>query len=163
MPDLRSELKKLESLSFDDAGETQKEPTMPHATTNNASRLTFNFVRDNPGTTRKIAINYLRTQGVPESSSASLLGQFVRQGMFKQDGKNLTVTQQEYTPLKSLYAKKSVTKVTAKKKEAPIMEFTYQAAQPAVTHDTLVKAMLGRMSILQAREMYDELKQIFGG
>jgi hypothetical protein len=98
--------------------------------------------------------------GYNKSSITSLIGQFLRQNLFKFDGvgPGLSVTQPEYTPLQSTYQKKvkKVSEVTAKKNETDTME-----AASDVDHDTPVKAMLGRMSILQAREMYDELKQIF--
>jgi hypothetical protein len=161
MPDLQTELKKLETLAFDDSGEpTQKETTMPHLIKNNASRKTFNFVRDNPNTTRKNAINALTAEEISESTSSSLIGQFVRQGMIKSENGGLTVTQPEYTPLKALYEKKSVAKETVKKKEALIMQ---APTMPEITQDTLVTYMLCRMSIVQARDMYEELKRIFGG
>jgi hypothetical protein len=161
MPDLQSELRKLETLSFDDAGETQQETTMPYVPTNNASRKTFNFVRDNPNTTRKDAVNALKAQGVRETSSASLLGQFVRQGMIKQDANRLlTVTQQQYTPLKTMRKKTEVAEVTSKKKEAPIMEANKQVVS---TNSRSAREILALMSVLQARELYDELKKIFGG
>jgi hypothetical protein len=166
MPDLQTELKKLEALSFNDAGEPKQMSKVHFQPTNNVTREVFNYVRDNPGLQRKDVIKNMRERGFNDGSTTSLIGQFLRQNKFKFiHGTGLAATQQEYTPLKSLKsfnnAKKDtkvtkVTKVTAKKKEAPIME-----AVPAVNHDTLVKAMLGRMSIVQAREMYDELKQIF--
>jgi len=160
MPDLKSELRKLEAISFDDAGETAKEPNMVYKTTNNVSRSVFNYVKDNPRTLRADVIKSMEELGYNKSSVTSLIGQFLRQNMFKFDGvgPGLSVTQPEYTPLPSNYKKKvkPVAKVTAKSKEVATIE-----PVPAVNHDTLVKAMLSRMSIIQAREMYDELKLIF--
>lgn len=158
MPDLQSELKKLETLSFDDSGETQQEPIMFFEIKNNASRKTFNFVRDNPKTTRQNAIQSLAAQGILKSTSASLIGQFLRQGMMKSEKKLLTVTQPEYSPLKARPKKTEVANVTDKK-----IEIVTIKNNPVVTQDTSVRAMLAQMSIIKAREMYDELKRIFGG
>lgn len=159
MPDLQSELRKLETLSFNDAGETDDMPKIIFQPTNNITREVFNYVRDNPGLQRKDIIKNLKERGYNSSSITSLIGQFLRQNMFKFiNGTGLATTQPEYTPLKSLSSLKNtkkVAKVTAKKKEVATIE-----AVP-VQHNTEVKAMLSRMSIVQAREMYDELKRIF--
>lgn len=160
MPDMQSELRKLETISFDDAGETAKEPEMEYKTTNNISRSVFNYVRDNPRTLRADVIKDMSLWGYNKSSVTSLIGQFLRQNMFKFDGvgPGLSVNQPEYAALKSNYQKKAkpVSKVTAKSTDVATIEQV-----PAVNHDTLVKTILSRMSIIQAREMYDELKQIF--
>jgi hypothetical protein len=159
MPDLQSELRKLETLSFNDAGETDQMPKNNFQTTNNITREVFNYVRDNPGLQRKDVIKNLSSRGFKDTSISSLIGQFFRQNKFKFiHGTGLAVVENEYTPLKSLSSfnnSKKVTKVTAKNKEVATIE-----AVP-VQHGVAVKAMLGRMSIIQAREMYDELKRIF--
>lgn len=158
MPDLQSELRKLDALSFDDAGTPHKEITMTFTVQNNVTRRAFDYVRDNPKIQRRDAIRELDKQGISPASSSSLLSQFVRQGMMKIDDGALTVTQPHYTPIKARLRKAGakVTKATAKTKRAPIIEAT-----PVVEHTTSVKSMLSRMSIVQAREMYVELKQIF--
>jgi hypothetical protein len=168
VPDLQSELQKLEIISFDDEGQTTTtEEAMPKQTfkpTNNVSRATFSFIKENPGCTRTFLANKLQEQGYNKSSVVSLATQFLRQGMIRSTHGSLYVTQAEYTPVKASKTfkhKKPVAKVTDKQVEVPIIEATAQVAQPIVQHDTLVKAMLSRMSILQAREMYDELKKIF--
>ena len=167
MPTLQLELKKLENFSFDDEGKIQPQgrAMLPHAfkPTNNVSRETFNYIKENPGVTRTTMGAALEKKGFKRSSVVSLSSQFVQQGMVKAVNHGLFVTQDEYTPLKApvktFKHKKQVAKVTAKKIETPIIE---PVAQPVIQHDTLVKAMLSRMSIIQAREMYDELKKIFG-
>ena len=162
MPDLQSELRKLETIAFDDEG-TTTEATMPrvnnHKITNNVTRETFNYIKDNPGLRRVQIATAMENRGFKKSSTLSLTSQFVRSGMARIVDHGVFVAQSEYAPVKAQKIKKAkVTKVTAKKVETPIIE---SVAQPEVQHDTLVKAMLSRMSILQAREMYDELKKIF--
>jgi len=162
VPDLQTELKKLETLAFDDEGSTTEiNMTLPHAfkTSNNVSRETFNYIKDNPGLRRVQIAHAMEDRGFKKSSAMALSSQFVRAGMARVVDGGVFVAQSEYTPIKSLPKKaKGVSKVTAKKIQEAIME---APVQPIVSHDTLVKAMLSRMSIIQAREMYDELKKIF--
>lgn len=164
VPDLQTELKKLETLSFDDEGKTQPNgrTMLPHAfkPTNNVSRETFNYIKANPAITRLQVAEAMENRGFKKSSTLSLTSQFTQQGLVRKANGGLFVTQPEYTPIKSNRKIKEVkvAKVTAKKIETPIIA---AVAQPEVQHDTLVKAMLSRMSILQAREMYDELKKVF--
>jgi hypothetical protein len=163
VPDLQTELKKLETLAFDDEGSTTEiNMTLPHAfkTSNNVSRETFNYIKDNPGLRRVQIAHAMEDRGFKKSSAMALSSQFVRAGMARVVDGGVFVAQSEYTPIKSLPKKaKGVSKVTAKKIQEAIME---APVQPIMSHDTLVKAMLSRMSIIQAREMYDELKKIFG-
>jgi hypothetical protein len=159
VPDLQSELKKLETLAFDDEGSPTTEITMPKQTfkpVNNVSRETFNYIKNNPGTTRALAVRALENLGYKPSSTASLIGQFVRQGLMRQTNGAVFAAASEYAPIKA--TPKKVAKVTAKKVQEAIMETPVPIA---VSHDTSVKTMLSRMSVLQAREMYDELKKIF--
>jgi hypothetical protein len=164
VPDLQSELKKLETLAFDDEGKTTTtEATMPrvndHKITNNVTRETFNYIKDNPGLRRVQIATAMENRGFKKSSTLALTSQFVRSGMARIVDSGVFIAQSEYAPPKGKKIKKAkVTKVTAKKVETHIIE---SVAQPEVQHDTLVKAMLSRMSILQAREMYDELKKVF--
>jgi len=171
VPDLQSELRKLETIAFDDEG-TTTEATMPrvnnHKITNNVTRETFNYIKDNPGLRRVQIALAMENRGFKKSSTLALTSQFVRSGMARVVDNGVFIAQSEYSPPKGKKIKKAkVTKVTAKKVETHIIESVQEQELPppqpqvAVTHDTLVKAMLSRMSILQAREMYDELKKIF--
>jgi hypothetical protein len=162
VPDLQTELKKLETLSFDDEGSTTEiTMTLPHAfkTSNNVSRETFNYIKDNPGLRRVQIAHAMADRGFKKSSALALSSQFVRNGMARVVDGGMFVAQPEYTPIKATPKKaKGVAKVTAKKVQEAIME---APVQPIVSHDTSVKTLLSRMSVLQAREMYDELKKIF--
>lgn len=173
MPDLQSELKKLETIAFDDEGKTTTtEDAMPitnaHKITNNVTRETFNYIKDNPGMRRVQIAAAMENRGFKKSSTLALTSQFVRSGMARIVDSGVFIAQSEYAPIKAKKVKKAkVTKVTDKKLKQDIIESVQAQELPppqpvvAVTHDTLVKAMLSRMSILQAREMYDELKKVF--
>jgi hypothetical protein len=161
VPDLQSELKKLETLAFDDEGSTTEiTMTLPQTfkPSNNVSRETFNYIKDNPGVTRTQVAKAMADRGFKKSSAFALSSQFARQGMVRRVDSGLFVTQPAYTPVKSSKKIKEakVTKVTAKPVKQPTI------AQPAIDSGTSAKALLSTMSILQAREIYDELKKIFG-
>ncbi len=166
MPDLQSELKKLDNLAFDDEGVTTTERKMlPHAfkPTNNVSRETFNYIRDNPGLTRSQVGGLMEKRGFNKASVISLLTQFIKQGMVRLSNGGMIVNQPEYTPIKTPKAKKpskdvlpkpqkKVTKVTA-----PVPSTVYISS----VNTQSARDLLATMSIVQAREVYDELKKIF--
>lgn len=159
MPDLQTELKKLEALAFDDEGSPTTEIIMPKntfQTSNNVSRETFNYIKNNPGTTRSGAVKALENLGYKPASTASLIGQFIRQGTIRQANGAVFAAASEYKPIKA--RPKKVAEVTDKKVKKPIID---SAPQPTIETDTSAKALLSKMSILQAREVYDELKKIF--
>lgn len=165
MPDLKSELNKV--LTEWNTPEAQP-ATKPYFTvTNNVTRITFDYVRDNPGKTRKEIAVALEARGFKTSSVTSLLGQMVKQGMLRESTGLLYVTTGEYAPLKS--SKKM--SALAEKQQAPqrkVVTITRRAAPEAVHTrqiDNLLNpvTLLNTMSIRQARELYDELRKIFGG
>ena len=80
MPDLKSELKKLEALRFDDEGTTTQEVAMQEPQSLGVSETVFNVIRDNPGCNRNRLIALADTAGVSKSSSSSLLNQFLKRG-----------------------------------------------------------------------------------
>lgn len=166
MPDLQSELKKLDTIAFDDEGVTTTEKKMlPHAfkPTNNVSRETFNCIRENPGLTRSQIGSLLEKKGFKKSSVISLATQFLKQGMIRSANGGLLVAQPEYTPVKTTKSKKpskdmlpkpqkAVAKVTAPPASAIYISGLYAQS---------TKELLEGMSIVQAREVYDELKKVF--
>lgn len=84
--------------------------------TNNASRETFNYVRDNPGKTRGEVSAALQTKGFKRSSVESLLSQLVRTNQLAKDADGkLTALHAEYTPIlpKQLKALRKESKAAA--------------------------------------------------
>ena len=103
MPDLKSELSKVLN-EWNPSGEatmTQPQAKAYFTVTNNVTRATFNYVRDNPGKTRKEITVALNEHGFKPSSVTSLLGQMVKQGQARDSAGLLYVTTSEYAPLKS--------------------------------------------------------------
>ena len=159
MPDLRSELQKLADLKFDDDGDTMTVITLPTATalpdTLGVSETFFNIIRDNPGLTRSELLVLARKAGIKDASSSSLAVQFVKRGIIRA-AKNGSVS--TYFTVGNSYTsgylrrEKSVAKATPK--TAPVPD---NAKLP-----TSVPQLLDTLSIVQARELYDALKKIFG-
>ena len=171
MPDIASALQKALN-DWEPPSETPKVPEQkPYFTvTNNVCRITFDYVRDNPGKTRTEVAKALGAQGFKPSSVTSLLGQMIKQGMMRESAHLLYVTVNEYAPLKSSRALKALAAkpqaqqrkiVTVTRKAAPEVEHT--PLPPNVKFNATVPQLLDTLSIVQARALYDELKKIFGG
>jgi hypothetical protein len=196
MPDIQSELQKtLEQgkreylskvLNQWDEHESairkppkEKEMTRPVGfnVTNNVSRETFNYVRDNPYQTRKQIIDALELRGFKSSSVDSLLVQMTRAGsLARDDEKRYAATTNEFMPIRSTYKKK-----TAKQRAemglpkpsagiAALRPDTTPAQEPAprknaiiVSHNWTPQKAIENLTVFQARALYDELKKLFGG
>ena len=111
MPDiasaLRQALNEWEPPTTNPAPE--QKPAKPYFTvTNNVTRTTFDYVRDNPGKTRIEVADALRQQGFNSKSVSSLLGQMLNQGMLRESARLLYVTTNEYTPIKASKKRKAM-------------------------------------------------------
>jgi hypothetical protein len=135
--------------------------------TNNVTRVTFEYVRDNPGKNRVEVAKALEKQGYKPGSVSSLLGQMIKQGMMRESAHLLYVMTNEYTPLKGSKVVKALAAkpqeqqrkiVTITRKAAPVAEPT-----PQINSAWDAEVMLNNLSIKQARALYDELRKIFGG
>lgn len=152
---------------------------------NNVTRVTFDYIKLHPGTTAAAASKDLVKQGYKESSVTALMAQFVRAGLAVRDGKfGYRVLVDEYIPMKASqkYNKKSI-KVHKKVKAAttndhkrPLTTASQSdgiaALQPEATAKRVTNILvfgkppeevIKHMTVLQARELYDYLKKIFGG
>lgn len=155
MPDLKSELKKLEALKFDDEGTTQPEVITQEAPAHESiSETMFRVIKDNPGCNRARIMTLAENAGVARSSSSSLLSQFVTRGLVRTtdspSGLTFFTTSQTYKPG---YLRRT-------NKAAKVATPKVQVAAPK--QEVSVSELLSNMSILKARALYDELKQIFG-
>ena len=159
MPDLKSELSKVITSWNEPDMPTTTAPTMTNTTgraiTTNSTRLTFNYVRDNPGVTRAEAAAALKKLGVNESSSTSLISVMTARGNLRKaaDG-GLFALQTEYAPIpfpKPPRIKRNLT----------------PAPQPEVATPTppewTVESVIGNLNVRQALAVYMELRTVFGG
>jgi hypothetical protein len=76
--------------------------------TNNISRVTFNYIKDNPGSTRKEIIEALEHQGFSGGSTSSLVAQMRRNKMIHETNNAYYADIPEYRPIKSLKALKKM-------------------------------------------------------
>ena len=165
MPDIKTALEKA-------LNEWEPEPTpaKPYFTvTNNVTRITFDYVRDNPGKTRKEVAAALEVQGFKPSSVTSLLGQMLKQGLMRESAQLLYVTVNEYAPIKSSKVRKAMAaKPQEQQQQRKIVTITRRAAPeaeptPQINAAWDAETLLNNLSIKQARALYDELRKIFGG
>jgi len=186
MPDIKSALEKaLNEWEPAPAPAPTPEPAPAKAyftVTNNVCRVTFEYVRDNPGKTRVEVAKALEAQGYKSGSVSSLLGQMLKQSLMRESAHLLYVTTNEYAPLKSSKALKVAqekAQQTTRKKVVLISKRTGEVIPPAsagiaalpTTREAApqinsawdAETLLNNLSIKQARALYDELRKIFGG
>jgi hypothetical protein len=153
MPDLKSELSKV--LNEWNPPEPTTMTTPHRKITTNTTRATFEKAVENPGITRAALIEALDRDGYKQSSTSSLITQLLANGNFRLVGDGLFVTQEEYKPLPRMTpVKRRVSK------DAPATVPEVKVEPPAKPTSA---QLLDTLSIVQARELYDELRRIFGG
>jgi hypothetical protein len=161
--------------------------------TNNVSRVTFDYIKNNPGSTRKEIIQALEYQGFGGGSVSSLIAQMRRNKMIHENGGLHYADIEEYRPIKTLkamkkidepapkrkYEKKAVTGIGALLREKlentpiPSQDALDAAAYAMGGHAPQRRAFVSlvrtqdpdeiikKLTVFQARELYDRLKQIF--
>jgi len=147
MPDMQTALKTALTRTlqeWDDDGETSPQTTInttvnnsvptpsqeiPMKKTfnisNNISRVTFDYIKNNPGSTRKEIIEALEHQGFAGGSTSSLIAQMRRNQMVHETNNAYYADIPEYRPIKSLKA--------LRKMEAPIAPPKRKYEKKAVT------------------------------
>ena len=182
----------VQPMSTSSPSTSTQKPTMlnQHKITNNVSRVTFNYVKNNPGSTRLEIIKELGYQGFGKGSVSSLLAQMRKAGMAHDTNGLWYADVQEYQPIKNMnYKSKAKPKPVKKpttgigallKAKLEAMPTPSQDAMDAAAYAmggveatpkrmvTLVRTktpedIVGNMTVYQARELYVHLKQIFGG
>ena len=150
--------------------------------TNNVSRVTFDYIKNNPGSTRKEIIQALEHEGFGGGSVSSLIAQMRRNKMVHETNGLHYADIDEYRPIKTLkalnkekdttpkrkYEKKATTGIgallQAKLEAAPEPQLATPKQRSFLT--TLVRTqapddIIKNLTVFQARELYDRLKQIF--
>ena len=171
---------------------TTKEPTMSTPTTNttksylfkpsnNVTRATFNYIRDNAGCTRVGAVDALSKLGYKKSSTTSLVGQMLKQGIVRESHGGLFANQEEYIPIKQRLIKgKKLAEIVAAnpkrkyvKRNAPVKAKTpapkvEQKTKRVASTNTLLadefdaQKFVDGMTLKQAKAVYDCLRVVFG-
>ena len=179
MPDIQSALQTaIDAWEPTPTGQQLKEKLMsktPFAIQNNVTRVTFDYIKSHPGTTAAAASKDLVKNGFKESSVTALMAQFVRAGLATRDNNHgYRVTVDEYTPMKASakYAKKDVVKAKPAPKAREPQNDGIAALHPEATSKRVVNTIVfgkppeevvKHMNVIQARELYDYLKKMFGG
>lgn len=186
MPDIKTALTNvLSQWEQDEKKQISKQQEKPMAkhlftTTNNVSRETFNYIKNNPNLTTAQVAKALEKQGFKEGSVTSICAQLSKQGQVLKDGytKRLVAIGSEYQPLKAAKHFKTTTPPTRKvikitKREKTMQDAGLAAIAPqeqAVRRAALILLndfdphdLVNKLSVMQARQLYDLLKQIFGG
>jgi hypothetical protein len=140
------------------------------AVTNNVTRITFEYVRDNPGKTRIEVAKALEKQGFKPGSVSSLLGQMLKQNMMRESAHLLYAMTNEYTPIKGSKAMKALA-AKPQEQQRKIVKLVNpntgkvlnSTPTPQINSAWDAEVMLNNLSIKQARALYDELRKIFGG
>jgi hypothetical protein len=103
------------SASFSQPAQPTKELPVKKTfnVTNNISRVTFDYIKNNPGSTRKEIIEALEHQGFAGGSTSSLIAQMRRNNMIHETNKLYYADIPEYRPIKSLKAMKKMEQVPA--------------------------------------------------
>ena len=184
MPDIQTALRSaINAWEPTPIGQQLKEKLMSNKPVfevqNNVTRVTFDYIKLHPGTTSTAASRDLAKHGFKESSVTALMAQFVRAGLAVRDNNHgYRVTVDEYTPMKAAqkYAKKpvKVKPATTNDHKRPLTTAGdgIAALQPEATSKRVVNTIvfgkppeevIKHMNVIQARELYDYLKKIFGG
>ena len=163
MPDIKTALSTaLSEWEQDDKQQENQMKQQPFfSVTNNVTRATFDYVKNNPASASGEVSRALALRGYKPSSIGSLLTQFIKKGLCTRDAQNrYSVAVPEYVPMK---ASKHVKQVIQKAKATRGEGIAALSAQPTQRLVWDVETVLNTMSIVQARAMYDALKKIFGG
>lgn len=183
MPDIKSELSKVLNQwdKHEETIRTHKEDQMKKdfgfKPTNNVSRETFNYVRDNPFQARRQIKEALTSRGFKEGSIDALLTQMRNGGLISRSPDGTYVAKvQEFQPIKvKTKIKKALIEHAhkAKKTEPPsagIAALASDTKQEAKTKTSIIlnrgwspEKAIENLNVIQARALYDELKKIFGG
>lgn len=158
--------------------------------TNNVSRVTFDYIKTNPGSTRKEIITALEHQNFRPDSVSSLIAQMRRNKLIHETNNLYYADADEYRPLKSLKAikrmeaKAAPVEVRQKRKYVKrsegigaLLQAKIESAPAPVAVAPLERrsfltklvrtqspeSIVENMNVLQARELYDYLRKIFGG
>ena len=175
MPDIKSALAKAldewsreEETQFKQPEEKQMDPrsNMPQTfkTTNNITRMTFEYVRDNPGLTAKQVGEHVASLGLKAHSAIAMMSASVGCGMMRRDEHaRYYTTVNEYRPIKKPKPKGTsnagIAALPVKRVEKKVerVERVIPIQQPTAV------SILHTLNVVQAKKLYQELKVIFEG
>lgn len=140
-------------------------------TTNNITRMTFEYVRDNPGLTAKQVGEHVASLGLKAHSAIAMMSASVKCGLMRRDEHSrYYTTVNKYSPIKKPKPKgtpnvgsKAPKPITSKGIKAllaePKQELPTRRVEPELTNDYI----LSKLDVRQALSLYRELISIFTG
>jgi len=163
MPDLKTALTQaLEEWEPSTTKEEKKMTGHNFTPTNNNTRITFNYVRDNPGLTAREVGKYMASIGQKAHSSIAMMSAAVKNGIMRRDANNrYYATVPEYIPLKKITLKPRTPKEVKapKKEEAPRVKVIEPTPEP--THPLTATYVIEHIKVGEAKLLYKELTRIF--
>jgi hypothetical protein len=149
-------------------------PSKSHfAVTNNVTRITFEYVRDNPGKTRIEINKELEAKGFNAGSVSSLLGQMLKQGMLRENAHLLYATANEYTPIKSSKKLKAMAEKPQEQQRKKVVLINKRTGEvigtaPKVEPTPVVKEwepndVIDKLTVHQAIALFKALRNILVG
>jgi hypothetical protein len=183
MPDLKSALQSVlnewnqpETATVQQQAHDQRpEGTRLFTRTNDVTRETFNYVRDNPRCKNREIRDALGAQGHKGSSVSSILSQMSRTGIINRDKDGTYWTNaREYSPVKlsklrqarntptptGRNPKAAKPKIVLTRKEATITPSPAPVA-PAPRVVNSIDELISTLTIAQAKELFDKLRKMF--
>ena len=160
------------------APEPVPEKRKPFQISNNLNRVLFEQAQSYP-TTRKALVSRMAAMGFKPGSVNTIIGQMLRQGLMQPDNEGvLHLTVAEYTPLKSsrtmrrreLAKGKDAAKPKHKQIKIKVRNRTVEevreerpvSSPPVIKSAWTARDALAGLSLMQALELYAELKKVFG-
>ena len=154
------------------------EKRKPFQISNNLNRVLFEQAQSYP-TTRKALVSRMAAMGFKPGSVNTIIGQMLRQGLMQPDNEGvLHLTVAEYTPLKSsrtmrrreLAKGKDAAKPKHKQIKISVRNRTVEevreerpvSSPPVIKSVWTARDALAGLSLMQALELYAELKKVFG-
>lgn len=138
---------------------------------NNVMRETFDCILNNPGLTAKEIANKLEEQGFKASSVTSVVSQLWRSGQLFRDGIAYRCTSSTYMPIsrknqivvqKTTPQSQGIAALTPVPAPAPVPVHK-PVPVPVTEPDFDPRKMIGTLSVYHAKDLYEELKTMFGG
>jgi len=168
MPDLKTALETALKEWDDDSNQPKETPMKPQIfkPTNNVTRETFQYVKQNKGCTKVEVRKTLMARGFKDNSITSLLAQMIRSNFILVDSSGgLHTVVEDYMPLKS---KKLKTKDAGKVvKIINLKEKVKQPPEPlpGIKHlqsnSWTAKEILSKLNVVEAKALYKELTRVF--
>lgn len=140
-------------------------PTTAPTTALNASRTTFEFIRDNPGLTNAQVTARLAAQGLKENTVSSLAYQMLRVRLVVADeAGRLTAVVREYVPIQTSLQRKKKAKPKAKPQAVSVPETVKVSVfDPVPVKEWTPNDVINKLTLPQAMALFKALRNILVG